>query len=96
MLEEILGGQPRNPAEDQALFEAEGAGLGGYETDGEREVFFPGGGWDEREAEAEEVNLVYEEEEDSITDGGRNRVDPGGGEDEGWTQVARRRRKQPN
>ena len=45
MLKEILGGQPRNPAEDQALFEAEEAGLGGYKTDEEREVFFRGGGW---------------------------------------------------
>ena len=40
MLEEIMGEQPRNPMENQALFKAEDVGLEGYELDGEREVFF--------------------------------------------------------
>ena len=42
MLKEIMGEQPRNPAENQALFKTEDVGLKGYKTDGEREVFFRG------------------------------------------------------
>ena len=59
LLEEILGEQPRNLMANRALFDAEETGFGGYGSDGEREVFFQGGGWSESEAEAKEVNQVY-------------------------------------
>ena len=92
--EEILGQSARKPTENQTLFEVEDVGLDGYELPGEREVFFQGGDWSYDEVEAEEMNQVSVADESGWpVESGDERYQAGG-EEEGWTLVTRRRRKQ--